>query len=140
MSEENVKRLSKLIDGLITPVKEIVEVIKHKVNRMEFLQTGNSENIRMLRDQQSVINKKLDEQSKNLNGHGKKLDILWEQTDELTKDMNDVKETLETHTNALKQIIINTTNSNDNIKRLDKRITETEKSLGIVAPPESYII
>ncbi len=70
----------------------------------------------------------------------KKLDILWEQTDKLTKDINKVKETLESYTNALKQIVINTINSNDNIKRLDKRATETEKSLGIVPPPESNII
>lgn len=75
-----------------------------------------------------------------LTGVEKKLDILWEQTDELTKDMNGVEETLKSHTNALKQIVINTTNTDDNIKRLDKRLTEAEKSLGLVPHPESNII
>ena len=61
MTDEDIKKISKLIDKLITPVKEIVEVIKHKVDKMEFLQIGSNDNIRVIRDQQSVMNKKLDE-------------------------------------------------------------------------------
>ncbi|TSC86727.1 MAG: hypothetical protein G01um10147_808 [Microgenomates group bacterium Gr01-1014_7] len=60
MSDEDVKKLSQLIEKVITPVKEIVEIIKHKVERVEFLQIGYNNDIRTVRELQSVMNKKLD--------------------------------------------------------------------------------
>lgn len=86
------------------------------------------------------VNTGLDNVKTGLSRVERRLDILWEQTDQLTKDMDKVKESLESHSNTLKQIVINTTNINDNVKRLDQRVTETEKHLGIAPPPESNII
>ncbi len=86
------------------------------------------------------INNRLETLSEDSGKHTKKLDTLWEQTVKLTGDITEVQETLDSHTSALKQIVTNTEHNKDNIVRLDKRVIETERHLGIVPSPESNII
>ncbi len=69
----------------------------------------------------------------------KRLDALWEQTGKLTEDMTEVKDTLRSHSAALKRIELKVTNSTENIQKLDKRLTTVESKTGIAAPPELTI-
>lgn len=66
----------------------------------------------------------------------RKLDILWEQTDELTKDVNGVKETLDTHTSILKRVETKLENNSSDIHKLNRRVVVLENKNGIVSPPE----
>lgn len=70
----------------------------------------------------------------------RKLDILWEQVEKVTIDLEDVKDTQGSHTTLLKEINSKVEHNTDNTKRLDRRVRETEKHLGIVPSPESNII
>ncbi|RJP47488.1 MAG: hypothetical protein C4584_00345 [Armatimonadetes bacterium] len=71
--------------------------------------------------------------TKILDDHTQKLDALWDQTVKLTEDTEEIKETLKSHKNNL-------TLQSDNIVKVDKRLTEVEGHLGVVAPPELSII
>ena len=68
-----------------------------------------------------------------------KLDVLWEQTEELTKDMENVKETLDYHTKVLKKIADKAERNSDNIHRLNKRMSTIEDQSGVIPPPEFTI-
>lgn len=70
----------------------------------------------------------------------KKLDILWEQTVELTENMTEVQETLASHTETLKRIVANTEHEAENAGKLNKRVRTIEDQLGIVSPPELAVI
>lgn len=77
----------------------------------------------------------------------KKLDILWEQTVELTENMAEVQETLAAHTEtlaahttSLKMIVANTENNKDDIGKLNKRVSKLEDQAGIAPPPELTIV
>ncbi len=69
----------------------------------------------------------------------KKLDILWDQVEKVTENLEEVKETLELHTAFLKRIEPKVENNSDDIIKLDKRLTEIENREGIVPPPEFTI-
>ena len=139
MTNEDVKRITKAFDERFKLLLTKVARIKTEVSDSKTTQFRNYTELSRIGKDIGRIDSTLETLSEDSGKNTKKLDVLWEQTDELTKDINEVKETLESHTNTLKQIVINTTNRNDNIKRLDKRLTENERSLGIVPPPELTI-
>jgi hypothetical protein len=66
MSDDDLKRLSELIKEEIRPVKDIVEVIKKKVDSQELHILVTTENVRSIKEQQSVMNDKLDSHTASL--------------------------------------------------------------------------
>jgi|SRR3990172_12332951 len=68
-----------------------------------------------------------------------KLDALWDQTVRLTENMEEVKETLISQTEAFKRNEVKIENNTDDIGKVDKRLHEVENHLGIVPPPELTI-
>ena len=60
MGNDHLKKISELIKEEIRSVKDIVEVIKHKVDTLQMFQSTTSDNIRLIKEQQSIINEKLD--------------------------------------------------------------------------------
>lgn len=115
-----------------TKIKELLEIVKDKVDSMTIIQTGQSASIRLMRDQLSVVNKKVDGITERLDGVterlddpkaglkeiNRKLNAVWEQTSDLTEDSGVTKE---------------------NIKRLDKRVSLLEKNSGIKTAPEHML-
>lgn len=75
------------------------------------------------------VNQKLDDQ-------GKKLGILWDQVERVTIDIEEVKETLGSHTKILKNIEVKFERNSDDTVKLNKRLTKVEQNLGIAPPPE----
>lgn len=107
-------------------IKELLEIVKHKVGKIELTQIGQSASIHLMRDQQSVMNEKIDE---------------------LQEDLQDVKSTqdkqvlpsvtyIETHIKAYKDAY---QTNNANAKKLEKRVEVLEDQADIIPPPE-YIL
>ncbi len=114
----------------------------------------NDLDFKKIRDQQSIMNKKLDGQSQMLNEHSKKLDGLEEKVDkqgktlkavfdhvgDLTVDMVEIKENMKSQTALLKKIATVVERNSDDNKKLNRRLTYVERNSGIIPPPELTII
>lgn len=103
-------------------IKELLEIVAHKVDMMEVSRTGQSASLHLMKDQQSVMNTKLDT---------------------IQKDLNEVKETQQNHTGSLMNIEATLEGYADsykenqrNIERLDTRLSEAEEELNIEVPEE----
>ncbi|MBI2334584.1 hypothetical protein HYU96_02170 [Candidatus Daviesbacteria bacterium] len=106
---------SKTLKDEIRPLKDILEIIKDKVGKTETFQNVTMQQIRDMKDQQSVINGKLDE----------------------------IQETQDAHTGALITIekelkgYADMYKINDfNIRRMEKRLETLEEDSGVDVPPE----
>lgn len=53
-------------DEDLRKIKELLEIVKHKVGMMEVSRRGQSAQLSLMKDQQSVINEKLDNLSESL--------------------------------------------------------------------------
>lgn len=60
-ADNNSKKLLEL--------KELLEIVKNKIDHMEIRQTSQSASISLVKDQLSVMNSKLDEMSETLDAH-----------------------------------------------------------------------
>lgn len=91
----------------LTKITELLEIVKHKVDMMESSRLGQSATLQLIKDQQSVMNKKLDSHSASL---------------------IDIESKLDSYADSYK---IN----QRNIERLDTRLNTVEEELAI-KPPE----
>ncbi|KKS12675.1 hypothetical protein A2617_04800 [Candidatus Daviesbacteria bacterium RIFOXYD1_FULL_41_10] len=57
----------------LTQIKELLEVVKHKVERQEIFLDATAANVRFIKDQQSVMNKKMDGMKQTLDAHDLKV-------------------------------------------------------------------
>lgn len=112
MADTNFKRLEKLIDS----VKELLEVTKHKVEGIELIQSVTNGQVRMIKDQQSVMNKKLDE-------------LQDVQEERLLPSVVTIESNIKVYSDMYKL-------NNDNAKKLEKRVKTLEDHSGIEPPPE----
>ncbi len=60
MTDEDKKKLGNLIKDTVKPLKELVEVLKSKIDHQELYLTTTSSNVKSIKEQQSVVNEKLD--------------------------------------------------------------------------------
>ncbi len=146
MQKDELDKIGEVVKETIRPLKELVEVLKNKVDHQELYLTTTAGNVRSVKEQQSVINEKLDTVIKDLDDVEKKLnnpktglkrineklDALWDQTVELTTGAEGTKEKMKIQAESLNR-------TNDNIKRVDKRLTAVEHHSGIVPAPELTI-
>ena len=88
-------------------LKELLEIIRDKIDKLEMFQHVTSEQVRTIKDQMSVVNRKLDTHSGSLVSIESKLDAYG--------DMYKI--------------------SQKNIERLDTRLSTVEDQLNI-EPPE----
>ncbi|MBI2196846.1 hypothetical protein HYU45_04550 [Candidatus Daviesbacteria bacterium] len=147
MSKDDTKKLEDLLKGAIRPLKELVEVLKSKVDHQELYLVATSSNVKSLKEQQSVINEKLDAQGEKLDSQGKQLNdqgrkqvILWDQVEKVTMSLEDIKDTQDLHTATLKRIEMKAEGNFDDIGKEDKRLTKVEDRLGIVPSPELTVV
>ncbi len=103
------------IKSTILPIKEILEILQHKVSQLELFQHATAANIRMIKDQQSVMNEKLDNHTITLDQHTTAL-INLENEVGVYGDMYKLY--------------------NDNMKKLEKRLKTVEGKTGTKPPPE----
>lgn len=121
MSEDELlNQIGELIDKKITPVKELVEVIEDKVSSARLSWDVTVSQVRAIREQQSVMNKKLDEHS----------DVL---SNRIYPSVVTIENEIKTYSDMYK---IN----NDNAKKLEKRVETLEEEAGITPPPEFTLV
>lgn len=69
MTDQDLKKIKKVLKELITPVKELVEIAAHRVKKLETNDTVLQIGVDKIKDQQSVMNEKLDAHSDKLDNH-----------------------------------------------------------------------
>lgn len=119
-------------DNDLKQIKDLIEIVKHKVDLMEASKTGELASIHLIKDQQSVMNEKLTSIRKDL--------------DEVKDDLKEVKQTQQSHTGSLMSIEATLNGYADaykvnkvNIERLDERVAKLEDNAGII-PPSDLVI
>lgn len=89
---DDTKNLQKIITEAIRPLKDIVEIVKHKVDRMETGKEAQFTSFYLMREQQSVMNEKLDTISKDLERLEGKTDALSGDIEQLHDDVKAIKD------------------------------------------------
>lgn len=115
MTDEDLKKIRELIKEELRSTKDLVEMIKKKTDSQEFFVSAAAENVRRIKEQQSLMNEKLDEIKEVIDQHTGAL-VTIENTIKIYGDMYKL--------------------NNDNMKRLEKRLETLEDHVGIKPPPE----
>lgn len=121
MASDNSKKFDEL--------KELLEIIKHKVDMTEMSRTGQGASIQLMRDQLSVMNKKLDGLGDRLDDPDTGLKRINERLDSNTAAIVELESTIKGYADAYK--------ANDtNIRKAEKRLEILEEDAGVNIPPE----
>lgn len=116
MADTNVRKLEKLVES----IKEIVEITQDKVDKIELLQSVTTGQVRTIKNQQSVFNKKLDELKETIDEQILPSVVTTENTIQAYGDMYKIND--------------------DNARKLEKRIEIVETKLEIKPNPEHMLI
>ncbi len=114
MTADEIKTLK---DNL-RPLKDLLEIVKNKVDRMETFQSVTMQQVRDIKSQQSVINGKLDEMHETLDSH--------------TGSLMTIENELKGYGDMYK---IN----DSNIRKMEKRLETIEENDNIGVPPEYHL-
>lgn len=106
---------SKTLKEELRPLKDLLEIVKEKVDRMDTFQNVTMQMVRDLRDQQSVINGKLSE--------------IQETQDSHTGSLMTIESELAGYADMYKM-------NDSNIRKIEKRLEPVEKSAKIKVSPE----
>ena len=109
-------------------IKELLEIVKHKVDMLSVGQTGQSATVSLIKDQLSMMNSKLDEHTQTLSEHSERLEKL----DSIEVSVIETEKIVKGYADAYK---IN----KGNIERLDDRLTKVEDNFGLNVSPDLVI-
>lgn len=59
-----------MVDDVLRKIKELLEIVSHKVDKLETHVNLHSATMHRIKDQQSVLNEKLDQIQETLESHG----------------------------------------------------------------------
>jgi len=120
----------------LQPLKELLEIVKDKVDRMETFQNVTMQQARDIKDQQSVMNKKLD-------SIGKRLDGVDEQLGDPDTGLAAINRRLDANTGAVVELektvkgYADMYKINDsNIRKMEKRLEPLEEKADVSVSPE----
>ncbi|MFH0936929.1 MAG: hypothetical protein V1808_01395 [Candidatus Daviesbacteria bacterium] len=116
-------------DDDLTQIKELLEIVKHKVDMMEVSRTGQSATLQLIKDQQSVINGKIDRLANRLDDSDSGLEAI-------NKTLNSNSASLLTIEKEIRSYADSYQINQHNIERLDTRVSTVEKKLDIKPPEE----
>lgn len=116
-------------DNDLKQIKELLEIVKHKVDMMEVSRTGQSASIYLMKDQQSVMNEKLNGIVERLEDPDIGLKRINEVLDANTASVVTIEKEIKAYGDMYK---IN----NSDAKKLEKRVEILEENAGINPPPE----
>jgi len=121
-----VKIIQKAVKDEVRPLKEQVEIVKSKVDKLDLFQSVGTENIRSIKEQQSVMNEKLDslEEVKVTIIELKEIveDRIYPSVVEIEKDIKAYGDMYKIN--------------DDNARKLEKRVVTLEDHARIQSPPE----
>lgn len=146
MNEDNFKVI---LEGALNPIKKQLKELDSIKQQLNDPETGLKIINEKLKDLDSIkvqlkelapikkdlnsVKQRLDDPKTGLSRINEKLDALWDQTVKLTEEAEETKEILKFQSKNLNK-------TNDNIVKVDKRLTKVENHLGVCAPPELSII
>lgn len=126
----------KTIKDELRPLKDLLEVVKDKVVRMETFQNVTMQQVRDIKDQQSVMNGKLD-------GIEERLEGVEERLDHPDNGLVAINRRLDSNTGAIVKLESTVNGYGDmykindsNIRKMEKRLETVEEDAGIEVPPE----
>lgn len=114
-NDDLIKQIQKVVKDEIRSVKEIVEILKNKVEQIELFQNVTMNQTRTIKDQQSVMNEKLTEMQETLDANTASV-ITIEKEIKGYGDMYKINDS--------------------NIRKIQKRLEPLEKEAGVEVPPE----
>lgn len=104
-------------------IKDLLEIVRHKVDLMKISRTGESASIQLIKDQQSVMNEKLNAVVKDLE------EVKDFQEQRLLRSLITIETEIKAYGDMYK---IN----NNNNKKLEERIEVLEDKSDVTPPPE----
>lgn len=122
-----IKTIQKTVKDEVRPLKEQVEIVKSQVSKLDMYQSGTSHTVRSIKEQQSVINEKLDS-LETVKEDVKSIQRNLEQLNEVKEIIEDriypsvmaIELDIKAYGDAYK---IN----NDNARKLEKRVVSIEE-------------
>lgn len=133
MIDPNAKLIQESVTEAMRPLKDMVEITKDKVERQYTFLMVTTENIRVLKDQQSIMNGKLDKLENKIEKVDERLDDLQGSTDANTASIMEIEKTLKGYADMYK---INTSN----MQKLERRVRPLENKAGIIPDPNLMIV
>lgn len=124
-----MKNDPKTLKDELRPLKDLLEIVKDKVDRMETFQNVTMQQVRDIKSQQSVMNGKLDLIEERLDDPDSGLEAINRRLDANTGAVVELEKTVKGYADMYK---IN----DSNIRRMEKRIKPLEENDGINVPPE----
>lgn len=103
----------------LTKIKELLEIVKHKVDSSELRSSTQSATLQLIKDQMSVMNKKMDSMQETLDSN--------------TTSVVEIEKTLKAYADSY-QI------NQHNIERLDTRLNTVEEELSIEPPEDLKVL
>jgi|SRR3989344_13814 len=119
----------KTIKEELRPLKDLLEIIKNKVDKTETFQNVTMQQVRNINDQQSVMNRKLDDLEERLDDPDSGLRAIKSQLDAATSSVISIEKDIKAYADMYK---IN----DGNIRWMQKRLEPLEENSGIITPPE----
>lgn len=116
----------------LTKIKELLEIVKHKVDLSESHRSVHSATIHLMKDQLSVMNKKMDDTKESVDVLSSRTDKMQQSLDANTAALMEVEKTLGGYKESYQE-------NQKNIYRLDTRLNVAEEELAI-EPPEDLKI
>lgn len=113
----------------LTKIKELLEIVKHKVDLSESHRSVHSATIHLMKDQLSVMNKKMDDTKESVDVLSDRTDKMQQSLDANTVALVDVERTLGGYKESYQE-------NQKNIKRLDNRLNAVEEELAIEPPKD----
>lgn len=120
---------SKTFKKNLRPLKDLLEIVKDKVDRMETFQSVTMQQVRDIKSQQSVMNGKLDDIEERLDNPDSGLEAINSRLDANTAAVMKLESTVNGYGDMYK---IN----DSNIRRMEKRLETLEENAGVELPPE----
>lgn len=133
MTDEDFKKLQKVVKDENRPLKELIEVIKQKVDRQDLYLTAAAANTRAIKEQQSVVNEKIDGIENRLDDPETGLKRINEQLEANTGSLITIEGEIKAYGDAYK---IN----DSNIRKMEKRLETLEEDADIDVPPEFQLV
>lgn len=124
-----MKSDSKTLKDELRPLKDLLEIVKDKVDRMETFQNVTMQQVRDIKAQQSVMNGKLDYIEDRLDDPDIGLAVINKRLDANTAAVMELESTVKGYADMYK---IN----DGNIRRMEKRLGPLEEEAGIDVAPE----
>lgn len=117
MTDQDINRISKVLDEKFKPLLGEVARIKNELRDSGMVQFKNNTELSRIGKDISRIDSSLETLDEDLKKNTKKLDILWDQVVKVTADLEQVKD----NTEDVKKILVSRSDkSDDNIGKLNR--------------------